>query len=139
MDNIKKLYKSSGKFDDQQKYKSIVEAATISTPVVITGNSPIYVWMLGTLKNSSARKSLIPFLVLFYFKTKVSTDWDILKKITRQSGWEVIYAFVFIKVWYKKNNSCVKQALCNLVLHIPQVLQYPIYNDCLKFSIDVQT
>ena len=38
-----KLYKSVGKCYDEQKYKSILEAAIVSTPEGIINNSPIYV------------------------------------------------------------------------------------------------
>ena len=34
LENIKKLYKSSGKYDDQQQKKYIKEAATVSTPEI---------------------------------------------------------------------------------------------------------
>ena len=36
-----RLYKSSGKFDYQQQYKSILEVAMVSTPEGLTDNSPI--------------------------------------------------------------------------------------------------
>ena len=32
LENIKKLYKSAGKCDDQHQSKSIIEAAMVSTP-----------------------------------------------------------------------------------------------------------
>ena len=41
LENIKKLCKSSGKCDDQQHNKDIIEEAMVSTPKVITDNSPI--------------------------------------------------------------------------------------------------
>ena len=41
LENIKKLYKKSGKCDDQQQFKDILEAAMVSTTGVFTDNSPI--------------------------------------------------------------------------------------------------
>ena len=39
LENIKKLYKYSGKCDDWQQYKAILEAAMVSTTSVFTENS----------------------------------------------------------------------------------------------------
>ena len=41
----KKLYKYTGKFDGQKKYKEIVETNMVSTPEVLTDNSPMAVFM----------------------------------------------------------------------------------------------
>ena len=40
MNNIKNLYQHAGKCDDQQNLKDIIDAAIISTPEVVTDNSP---------------------------------------------------------------------------------------------------
>ena len=40
-DKINKLYKSAGKYDDQKKYKLIIEESVVSTPEGFTDNSPI--------------------------------------------------------------------------------------------------
>ena len=37
--NINKLYKTVGKYDDQQQYKSMIEKASVSTPEGCNGNS----------------------------------------------------------------------------------------------------
>ena len=42
LENIKKLYKQSGKCDDQQQFKDILEAAMFSTPDGITDNITIH-------------------------------------------------------------------------------------------------
>ena len=39
--NINKLYKHTRKFDDQQKFKDIIEADMVFTPEGFTNNSPI--------------------------------------------------------------------------------------------------
>ena len=41
LENIKNLYKSAGKCDDQQHYKAIIESETVSTPEGCTDNSPM--------------------------------------------------------------------------------------------------
>ena len=39
MENIKKLYKYSGKYDDQHQYKAIIESPIVSNTEVFTYNS----------------------------------------------------------------------------------------------------
>ena len=39
LENIKKLYKTAGKCDDQQQHKAIIEAAMVSTPEGCTSNN----------------------------------------------------------------------------------------------------
>ena len=41
LENINESYKSAGKFDEQQQYKAILEAAMVSTPEFFTENSPM--------------------------------------------------------------------------------------------------
>ena len=41
LENIKKLYKSAGKWDDQYKYRDIIESEMISTTEGFTENSLI--------------------------------------------------------------------------------------------------
>ena len=41
LENIKKLYKQAGKWDDQNQFKDILEAVMVSTPEGDTNNSPI--------------------------------------------------------------------------------------------------
>ena len=54
-----KIYKNAGKCDDQQQYKDIIEAATISAPegynekIMMTPNQS------DPTKNTSARKPLV--------------------------------------------------------------------------------
>ena len=72
MENNKKLYKYAGKCDDQQKYKAILEAAMVSVPKRLTNNTPLAVYTLGTLKNSSSRKSLRQFSTLLDVTQKMS-------------------------------------------------------------------
>ena len=41
LENIKKLYQSAGKCDDQQQYKSILESCMVSTPEFFSENRPM--------------------------------------------------------------------------------------------------
>ena len=56
LENVKKLYKSSGKWDDQQHYKAIIESEMVSTPEGFTYNSPMSPNQYVTVKNPLARK-----------------------------------------------------------------------------------
>ena len=44
LENIKKLYTSSGKFDDQHHYKNIIESALVSTPERFNNNMDL-LWL----------------------------------------------------------------------------------------------
>ena len=61
LENIKKLYKSAGKCDDQQQYKGIIESEMVSTPKGFTDNSPISPSQSVTMKHPSVRKPLCRF------------------------------------------------------------------------------
>ena len=41
LENIKKLFKTTGKYEDQQQYKSMIKAALVSTPEGCTNNIPM--------------------------------------------------------------------------------------------------
>ena len=56
-----KVCKSSGICDDKYYYKTILWAATVSTPKVFTDNSPLSPGPYVTVKNPSAKKSIRPF------------------------------------------------------------------------------
>ena len=70
LENIKKLYKSSVKCDDQNNYKEIIEVAMVYTPEGFTENSPISPSQYVTVKNPSAIKSLRQFLDTLEVKPK---------------------------------------------------------------------
>ena len=61
INNIKKIYQHSGKCDDQQKLKDIIEAAMLSTPEGFTDNSPNVPIPSTPVKKASASKSLCLF------------------------------------------------------------------------------
>ena len=58
LENIKKLYKQSGKCDDQKQVKDILESAMVSTTKVFTNNSPISPMKPTQTKKPRAQKSL---------------------------------------------------------------------------------
>ena len=63
--NIKKLYKSSGKCDDQHEYKDILEEEFLSALERLTENIPMDLVTLVTMKNPSEINPPSQFLSLF--------------------------------------------------------------------------
>ena len=61
LENIKTLYKQSGKCDDQKQFKDILEAAMVYTPEGFTNNSPISPMKSPPVKKPSSQKSLCMF------------------------------------------------------------------------------
>ena len=61
LENIKKLYKQAGNFDDQQKFKDILGGAMVSTPEGLTNDSPISPMTSTLVKKPYAQKSLCLF------------------------------------------------------------------------------
>ena len=71
------MYKYAGKCDDQNKYKPILEPATVSTPEYITDSSQIYVNKSGHTNYPRTKNYLNQFSELFKLKKNVcilSTD-----------------------------------------------------------------
>ena len=56
LEDIKKLYKTSGKCDDQQQHKAIIEAEIVSTPEVCTNKSMMTHNLSVNTKKPSTRK-----------------------------------------------------------------------------------
>ena len=94
LENIKKLYKSSGKCDDQQQYKAILEASMVSTTDLFTGNSSISPGPSVTVKNSSEKNR-----------------WEL--PVTHYHEIMAIYPYPFLVVftqffsWIIFNNYCI--------------------------------
>ena len=61
LEKIKKLYKQTGKWDDQQQLEYILEAAMVSTPEGFAENSPISPRTSSPFNKPSAQKSLCMF------------------------------------------------------------------------------
>ena len=68
--NINNLYKTAGKCEDQQKYKTMFEAEMVSTPEGYNDNIPMTPNPSVSTNNHIARKSLRQFTETFYIKHK---------------------------------------------------------------------
>ena len=83
LENIKKLYTSVVKYDDQHQYKAIIEAALVSTTDIFTDNNPMSPEPSITVRNPSARKPIRLFTEVLYVKKK--TGVVLLNQSIRQS------------------------------------------------------
>ena len=83
LEKINNLYKYSGKYDDQQKYKSITEAEIVSTNEELTEKIPMYVGKLGTMKDPSEINPPRQFLELLDITQKTAVQNGSCQKITR--------------------------------------------------------
>ena len=68
-----KVYKQDSKFDDQQKFKDIIEAAMVSTPEAFTNSSLISPRKSSPVEKQSAQKSLCLFTNVLDVKKKLLT------------------------------------------------------------------
>ena len=73
LQNVKKLYKYAGKYDNQKQLKDIIEVSTVSTPQLFTDNSPISPMISTPVKKTSSRKSLCLFTNILDMKNKTAT------------------------------------------------------------------
>ena len=85
MNNIKNIYQYSGKIDDKQNLKDILDAAILSTPEEVTDNSPNVHMTASTVKKPSARKSLCLFTNILYVKPKTSKRCIVAEKSKHKS------------------------------------------------------
>ena len=65
-----------GKYDNQQQFKYIIEAAMVSTPEGFTNNSPIYPMISTPTNKPSARKSLCLFTNILNVKNCYPSSWS---------------------------------------------------------------
>ena len=72
MNNIKNIYQHTGKCDDQQNLKDILEAYLLSTPEGIVDNSPNVHMTSSPVNKPSARKSLCLFTNILDNKPKTA-------------------------------------------------------------------
>ena len=73
LENIKKLYKQSGKFEKQQQFIDIIEAVMVFTPEGSTDNSPISPMIPTPVKKPSAQKPLCMFTNILDVNKKLLT------------------------------------------------------------------
>ena len=83
LENIKKLYKSSSKYNDQQKYKSILEAEIVFTLEELSENTPMDVGMLGNMKNPGEINPSSEYVELLDVTKKLLSIMGAAKKSTR--------------------------------------------------------
>ena len=72
LENTNRLYKDTGKCDDQQQYKDILEAEMVSTTEWCTDNSPMTSNPYVSTKNPSERKPQRQFSETLDVKHKTS-------------------------------------------------------------------
>ena len=70
LNNIKKIYQHSGKCDDQQNLKDVLDSAMVSNPEGVTDNSPNVPLTSTPVKKPSAGKSLYLFTNILDIKSK---------------------------------------------------------------------
>ena len=134
LENIKKLYKYSGKCDDQHKYKAILESDISSTPKGITDNIPIYVGTSGTMENPSEINPPSQFLALLDFKN--GSFWKNCNSIHIDSA---LWNSNIKRRRHWKIKSSVQQDVYTWVFYHTQIVQYPISNHWFMLSIDGTT
>ena len=74
LENIKKLYKTAGKYEDQQHYKTMIESAMVSTPEGCIEKSPMITNPYVSDKKPSAIKSLHKFTETLDVKHKTDVN-----------------------------------------------------------------
>ena len=72
MNSIKNIYQHTGKCDDQQNLKDIIDDAMVSTIEVVTYYSPNVHMKSTTVKKPSARESMFLFTKIFDVKKKIA-------------------------------------------------------------------
>ena len=130
----------SGRCDYQHKYKSILEAAMVSTPDRFTYNSPMSSVPSVPVKQPNAIKSLHHFSETLDIKPKTA----VCRLCTAKSNHKEIRTG--ITLWssiskrhrHTKINLCLKRDFYNWILQHPQVVQSPRANYCIKLSINIQ-
>ena len=141
IENIKKLYKQSGKCDNQKKFKDILEADMVYTHEGFTNDSPISPMTSTTVNKPCARKSLCLFTNILDVKKKAATRRVGAAKSKRKANKFVNISWA-LKQKRKGNSKIdeqIKKYLYNWTVHHPQVVQSPIANYCLKVKIDGHT
>ena len=137
----KNLYKQSGKCEDQQQFKFIIEADMVSTHEGFTGDSPIYSSTSTPVKKPHARKSLCLFTNILDVKKKTATR----RVGASKSKFKAIkygntpWALKQNRKVNSKINEQIKKCLYNWIVHHSQVVQSPIINNFLKVKMNGYT
>ena len=138
LENIKKLYKTAGKCDNQHHYKAILESAMVSTPEGSTDNSLMTPNPSVSNKNPSAIKSLHQFSETLdvKHKTAVRRLGAAKAKCKAIKTGNVLWSNITKRRGHKKINQEVREDLYHWIIHHPQVVKSLIANDCIYVSID---
>ena len=89
LQNIKNLYKQSGKCDDQKKFKDILEADMVSTPEGFTDEITISTMTSTPVKKPRAQKSLCLFTNILDVKKMLPINLELLNINARQLNMEI--------------------------------------------------
>ena len=84
MNNIKNIYQHAGKCDDQQNLKDIIDAAILSTPELVTDNSPNVHLTPSPFNKPSARKSMYLFTDILDVQPKTAKHRFVAAKYRRK-------------------------------------------------------
>ena len=105
MNNIKKIYKHTGKCDDQQNLKDIIDDAILSTPEGVTYNSLNVHMPSSPVKKPSARKLLCLFTNILDVKPTTAKRRFFAAKSRRKS------MKLCNSLWTKKTKRAFKNQL----------------------------
>ena len=113
----------------------------VSTPEVFTNDSTISPTTSTPVKKPSARKSLCLFTNILDAKKEAATRQFGAAKYKRK---EIKYgttpwSLKQKRKWNSKINDQINKSLYNWIMNHPQVVQSPIFHDCLKVKIDGHT
>ena len=128
LQNINKLYKHSGKCDDQQQLKDILEDAVVSITEGLINNSPIYPMTPALVKKPSAIKSLCLFTNILDVKKKTDicrVGATKLRRKANKSG-TTPWAMEKKRQINQNINNQIKRSLCDWIIRHPQVVKSPI-------------
>ena len=81
----KDIYKHSGMCDDKQNLNNILDASMVSTPEVVTYDSPNAPMTSTPVKKSSVNKSLCLFTKILNVKQKISKHFVVIAKSKRRA------------------------------------------------------
>ena len=125
LQNIKKLYKHSGKCDNQQHFKDILNSTMIYTSEVFTNNSPISPTTPTPVKKPSCRKLLCLFTNILYSKKNTATRRFGAAKYKRKEVkvGTTPWALKPKRKVNSKINYHINKYLHNFIMHHPQVMQ----------------
>ena len=132
--NIKNIYQHTGKCDDKQKLKDILEAALLSTTEGITYNSPNVHMASSPFKKPSARKSLCLSNILdVKSKTEKRRFVAAKSKCKAMKMGNSLWTKKKKRKGYSKINEQIKRNFYIWITRHPQVVKSPIYNDFSNF------